>query len=60
MGVVYPSDVWFLIAKYIPPEDFSRFSLICKDASRVILSVQFWKQICQRWLNYMLMLCSTK
>lgn len=47
-GTVYPSDVWFHIAKYIAPEDLSRFALICKDAYRVILSVQFWKQLCQR------------
>ena len=47
--VIYPSDVWFLIARYIPPEDLSKFALICKDAYQVILSVQFWKQLCQKY-----------
>ncbi len=50
-GIVYPSDLWFLIATYIPPEDLSRFALICKDAYRVILSVHFWKQLCARFDN---------
>lgn len=49
VGVMYPPDIWFLIAKYIPPEELYRFSLICKDAYRVILSVHFWKQICKRY-----------
>lgn len=47
-GVVYPQDVWFLVAKYIPPEDLGRFALICKDASRVLYSVRFWKQLFHR------------
>lgn len=50
-GTVYPSDVWFYIARYIPPEDLSRFALICKDAYRVMLSVQYWKELCKRYFT---------
>lgn len=48
VGTTYPPDIWFLIAPYIPPEDLLRFALICKDAYKVLLSIQFWKQLCQR------------
>jgi len=44
-GIRYPPDIWFLIAKYIPPECLCTFSLICKDAYKVCLSVHFWKDL---------------
>lgn len=47
-GTTYPADVWFHIAKYIPPEDLLKFALICKDTYRVLQSVQFWKQLSHR------------
>jgi hypothetical protein len=47
-GIRYPADIWFLIAKYIPPEGLCKFSLICRDAYRVLLSVQFWKELNKR------------
>lgn len=50
-GALYPSDLWFLIARYIPPEDLARFALICKDAYRVVLSAHFWMQLCKRYFK---------
>ena len=47
-GKTYPPDIWFLLAPYIPPEDLLKFALICKDAYKVLLSTQFWKQLCKR------------
>ena len=44
-GIVYPPDVWYLIAQYVPVEDLCRFALICKDSSRVLQSVLFWKKL---------------
>lgn len=47
-SVSYPSDVWFLIARYLSPEDICKFSLICKDAYGVVCSVRFWKHLYRR------------
>lgn len=47
-GIRYPSDIWFLIAKHIPPECVCKFALICKDAYRVCLTVHFWKDLLKR------------
>ena len=52
-GIKYPADIWFLIAKYIPPEGLCKFALICRDAYRVLLSVQFWKELNKRYTKYL-------
>lgn len=48
-GITYPPDIWFQIARHIPPECICQFSLICKDAYKVFLSAQFWKDMLKRF-----------
>ncbi|KAL3841763.1 hypothetical protein ACJMK2_019865 [Sinanodonta woodiana] len=50
-GVVYPVDIWFLLARYIYPEDIQSFACLCKGAYSVVRCVQFWKQLYLRWYN---------
>lgn len=44
-GNSYPLDVWHLIARHIQPEDVAIFAAICQDASSVINSPSFWKNL---------------
>jgi hypothetical protein len=38
----YHIDVWYLISRFIDPEDVKRFALICTKTAQVIESAQFW------------------
>ena len=42
LGRAYPLDVWYLIARYLTPEDVGRFALICQATNSVVNSVAFW------------------
>lgn len=44
----YPIDLFFLIAKYIRPEDIGRFALVSKGAYFVTHSAGFWKLLYKR------------
>jgi len=48
-GKRYPTDIWYLIAKHIPPECLCTFSLICKDSYKVCLSAHFWKDLLKQF-----------
>lgn len=39
---VYPLDLWYLLSKFIRPEDVLRFSLICKGAFQAVIFSAFW------------------
>ncbi|CAL1281036.1 unnamed protein product [Larinioides sclopetarius] len=48
-GNCYPIDVWFLIGRYIKPEDVKLFASICKDSHRVSRSYSFWMKMYKRY-----------
>jgi len=50
-GVVYPVDVWFLIGRFVRPEDVSSFALICRGSHEVSHSAQFWQKLYTRYYN---------
>ncbi|XP_077287030.1 transmembrane protein 183-like [Arctopsyche grandis] len=41
-GNLYPLDIWFLISKFIAPEDVGRFAGICRATLFVSRSAEFW------------------
>ena len=41
----YPMDLWFLIARYIAPEDVGRFSQICRATRSVVNTNIFWLRL---------------
>ena len=45
---VYPTDLWFLIGRFVPPESVRTFAGICRDARRVTCSTQFWLELYNR------------
>lgn len=45
----FPNDIWFLISEYIPPEDITRFALICKQTYEVTTTLKFWKKLYRRY-----------
>ena len=45
---VYPTDLWFLIGRYVPPESVRTFAAICRDARRVTCSTKFWLELYNR------------
>jgi hypothetical protein len=47
-GLIYPIDIWFLIAHYIPVEKLCTFALICKGTYKVTRSVHLWKGLYRR------------
>lgn len=44
-------DIWFVIAKYLRPEDTTTFSLICKKTAAVTESEVFWKNMFDRYIR---------
>lgn len=42
-------DIWFLIARYLRPEDTMTFSLICKTTAAVTDSETFWSSMYKRY-----------
>ena len=47
-GVVYPIDLWFLVGRYVAPEDVCRFACICRDTHVVTHSARFWLTLYRR------------
>lgn len=47
-GRTYPTDMWFLIGKYLHPETVQTFALICRGSSAVVKTFQFWAALYQR------------
>jgi hypothetical protein len=39
---VYPLDLWYILSKFIRPEEILRFSLICKGAFEAVSLFAFW------------------
>lgn len=50
-GLIYPLDVWCLLAKYICPEHIQRFALICKGARQAINMRTFWLRLYVRHIS---------
>ncbi|XP_033105228.1 transmembrane protein 183B-like [Anneissia japonica] len=48
-GVVFPAVIWFLLSKYIAPEDVWRFACLCYDACAVTNTVAFWRSLYFRY-----------
>eukprot|EP00057_Strongylocentrotus_purpuratus_P007310 XP_011661784.1 PREDICTED: transmembrane protein 183 isoform X2 [Strongylocentrotus purpuratus] len=48
---VYPTDLWYVLADYIRPEDITTFSCLCKAAYSITRTVSFWKKLYSRYLN---------
>ena len=49
--LVYPVDFWFLVSRYIRPEQVKTFSLICRDACHVTLTIGFWLRIYNNFIS---------
>ena len=47
-GVTYSDDVWFLIGRFVDPEDVLRFALICRATHCVTHLVGFWTNLYKR------------
>lgn len=50
-GLLYPLDVWCLLAQYIEPEDVQKFALICKGARQATNMRTFWLRIYKCYIN---------
>lgn len=48
-GNEYPLDVWFILSKYIRPEDVGRFAGICKSTYEEVCTAQFWFNLYKRF-----------
>ncbi|XP_041980111.1 transmembrane protein 183 [Aricia agestis] len=44
-GVVYPEIVWYLISKFVKPEDVGKFALINKATYAITKRESFWRQM---------------
>lgn len=44
-GPAYPMDLWFLIARYIAPEDVGRFAQMCQATRNVVNTHIFWLRL---------------
>ncbi|RZF36295.1 hypothetical protein LSTR_LSTR006800 [Laodelphax striatellus] len=44
-GRTYPIDIWFILSKYIRPEDVCAFACICKSTHSVVCTVSFWMHL---------------
>ena len=44
-------DVWFIIARYLKPEDTINFALICKKTNAVVNTEAFWNGIFNRCIR---------
>jgi hypothetical protein len=47
-GVVYPVDLWYLLAHHVHPEDIRRFTVLCHDAYATTRTCQFWRNLYRR------------
>lgn len=50
-GIVYPTDLWSILANYIYPESISSFACLCHGSHAVVNSVHFWKRIYYRFYH---------
>lgn len=50
-GVVYPVDLWYLVAGHIAPEAVQKFALLCKDAYETTRKSSFWRNLYKRYYN---------
>lgn len=50
-GLIYPLDVWCLLAKYIRPEHVQKFALICKGARQAVNMRTFWLRLYNRHIT---------
>ncbi|XP_078346080.1 transmembrane protein 183-like isoform X2 [Oculina patagonica] len=50
-GLIYPLDVWCLLAEYIRPEHVQKFALICKGARQAINMRTFWLRLYERHIS---------
>ncbi|XP_071511923.1 transmembrane protein 183-like [Diadema antillarum] len=50
-GVVYPSDLWFVLANYIQPTDIGTFATLCRDAHWATRTATFWRKLYHRCVN---------
>ncbi|KAL0276496.1 UNVERIFIED_CONTAM: hypothetical protein PYX00_004054 [Menopon gallinae] len=48
-GLIYPTEIWFLISDHIRPEDVGVFSLICRDSLSVVHTAKFWFNLYKRY-----------
>lgn len=48
-GVVYPEIVWYLISKYIKPDDIGAFARINKATYAITKRESFWRTLYQRY-----------
>ncbi|XP_022193622.2 transmembrane protein 183 [Nilaparvata lugens] len=44
-GRTYPIDIWYILSKYIRPEDVCTFACICKSTHHVVCTVTFWMHL---------------
>lgn len=48
-GRTYPSDLWFLIVRYISVEDLVNFALLCRGAYEATQSTELWRRLYKRF-----------
>ncbi|KAL8572794.1 hypothetical protein ACOMHN_024970 [Nucella lapillus] len=48
-GMVYPVDLWYLLANHIAPEAVLKFSFLCKDAYETTRKCSFWRSLYKRY-----------
>ncbi|CAB3237566.1 unnamed protein product [Arctia plantaginis] len=51
-GLEYPEIVWYLISKYVKPEDIATFARINKSAYRATKNKSFWLLLYKRHCEY--------
>lgn len=49
--VDYPFDLWFILARYICPEDVGKFAMLCRNSAAVLNSMSYWIQLYNRQYN---------
>jgi hypothetical protein len=50
-NMLYPSDLWHLIAQHVRPEDVGRYAQLCMATYRVTLTARFWRQLYHRCVH---------
>jgi len=48
---LYPLDFWYILSKYISPEEVGTFSLICKSSYSVVSGQSFWRSLYNRYFD---------
>ncbi|XP_071051475.1 transmembrane protein 183A [Onthophagus taurus] len=51
-----PIDVWFVIGRFIKPEDVGRFARICKASYSVVCGAKFWVDLYKKYYNKKILL----